>query len=72
MTTDLTRLQHELESRVLDRTGRRVLDLDVEIRQDRVILHGRTTTYHVKQLAQHGVRECLPEVVLENEIVVCR
>ena len=49
-----------------------VQDLDVEIRQDRVILHGRTTTYHVKQLAQHGVRECLPEVVLENEIVVCQ
>src|SRR5262245_47366219 len=72
MTCDIAELRHALESRVLDLTGRRVLDLDIEVRQDRVILHGRTKTYHVKQLAQEGVLECLPEVDLENAIEVCR
>ena len=36
-----------------------------------MVLRGLTTTYHVKQLAQHGVRHLLPpHVRLENVIVV--
>jgi hypothetical protein len=63
-------LQHELEHRISLRTGRRVRDLSVELRPERVVLRGRATNYYVKQLAQHGVRELLPHVRLENVIVV--
>jgi hypothetical protein len=63
-------LQHELEHRVLWRTGRRIRDLAIELRPERVILRGRASTYYLKQLAQHGVRDVLPHVVLENAIMV--
>jgi hypothetical protein len=60
----------ELLEHVRHRTGRRVLGLAVEMRPDGVVLRGRTATYHVKQLAQQGVREMLPDVRLHNAIVV--
>ncbi len=63
-------LQAEVEQCVQDRTGRRIRDLAVEVRPERVVLRGRAATFYVKQLAQHGVREVLPEVSLENAIVV--
>ena len=63
-------LQTELEHQVLARTGRRVHNLAIELSPERVILRGRSTSYYVKQLAQHGVREVLPYVSLENAIVV--
>ena len=59
-----------LERSVLARTGRQVRDLAVEMRPGHVVLHGRARTYYVKQLAQHGVRDVLPHVALENAIVV--
>ena len=70
MVQNFRQLREELESRVKARTGRRVLNLDFELLPERIILHGRTTTFHVKQLAQHGVRDVLPEVRLENAIIV--
>jgi hypothetical protein len=63
-------LQCELERRVHNRTGRRIRDLAIELAPECVILHGRATTYYVKQLAQHGIRDVLPQVPLENAIVV--
>jgi len=63
-------LQHELEHRISLRTGRRVRNLTVELRPERVVLRGLATNYYVKQLAQHGVRELLPDVNLENIIIV--
>jgi hypothetical protein len=65
-----SQLQRELERQVLARTGRRVRDLSIELYSERVILRGQTATYYVKQLAQHGVRDILPHVRLENAIVV--
>ena len=58
--------------RVADRTGRRVRNLEIEIATggDRVVLRGRANSYHVKQLAQQGAREALPDASLENAIVV--
>ncbi|AMV22838.1 hypothetical protein VT84_00400 [Gemmata sp. SH-PL17] len=58
--------------RVADRTSRRVQNLEVEIATggDRVVLRGRASSYHVKQLAQQGAREALPHARLENAIVV--
>ena len=70
MMLDFPRIRKELETRVRARTGGRLRNLDIELSPEGVVLHGETTTFHVKQLAQHGVRECLPDVRLENAIVV--
>jgi hypothetical protein len=61
-----------IAQRIADRTGRRVKNLVVEVGAggDSVILRGRTTSFHVKQLAQQGAREALPDAHLENAIVV--
>jgi hypothetical protein len=67
---DSPQLQDELHQRILDRTGRRVRNLAIELSPERVILRGQAATYYVKQLAQHGVRDLLPHVSLENTIVV--
>jgi hypothetical protein len=58
--------------RVAARTNRRVRNLVVEVATggDRVVLRGRATSYHVKQLAQQAAREALPHAHLENAIVV--
>jgi hypothetical protein len=63
-------LRQELEQRVQARTGRRVRQLAIELSPERVVLRGVAASYHVKQLAQHGIRDLLPQVRLENAIVV--
>lgn len=68
--TDFLSLQRELETRVLARTGRRVRGLDIELSTECVKLSGETKEYYVKQLAQQSVRELLPNVRLENAIIV--
>ena len=70
MPSDLRKLRTDLERVVLARTGRRVRDLGIELRAERIVLHGRAVSFHVKQLAQQGVREILPHVQLENAIEV--
>ena len=72
MGADLTRLREELETRVQTRTGRRVRNLAIQVSPEGVVLQGQATSYYIKQLAQHGVREYLPEVRLENTITVAR
>lgn len=63
-------LTGELETHVQVRTGRRIRNLRIELSAESVVLRGQTTTYYAKQLAQHGVRDLLPHVRLENAIVV--
>ena len=70
MTQHIPKLQQELEDQVQTRTGRRVRNLAIELRPERVVLHGYTSTYYIKQLAQHGIRDVLPHVYLENAILV--
>jgi hypothetical protein len=65
-----SQLRRELEERVHARTGRRVRQLAIDLSPERVVLRGVAASYHVKQLAQHGVRDVLPQVRLENAIVV--
>jgi hypothetical protein len=65
-------LRRQLEQHILARTGRRIANLSVEVRGDQVVLRGRVSCFHVKQLAQHGVREVLPTVPLKNAITVER
>jgi hypothetical protein len=63
-------LRDDLERQVLSRTGRRVRDLAVELRPEGIVLRGVAQSYYIKQLAQHGVRDVMPHVRLENAIVV--
>ena len=70
MSTNPPTLAEIVRERVASRTGRRVRDLAVEVRAGRVVLRGRANSFHVKQLAQHEVRELFPEARLENAIVV--
>jgi hypothetical protein len=63
-------LLDELERHIAVRTGRRIRNLAIEMHEEQVILRGQTTSYYIKQLAQHGLRELLPHVRLDNTIVV--
>ena len=63
-------VQDELERRVQTRTGRRVRNLRVELTPERVVLRGQATSYYVKQLAFHGIRELLPRASVDNDIAV--
>jgi hypothetical protein len=72
MVMSFSQLQQDLEQRVSLRTGRRVRNLAIELEPERVVLRGLTNTFHVKQLAQHGIREMLPDMRLDNVIVVER
>jgi hypothetical protein len=62
--------REELERHILDRTGRRVHGLRVEVRDERVVLRGRTSSFYIKQLAQHCVWDVMPQARLENGIEV--
>jgi hypothetical protein len=64
------RLDELVAERVLARTGRRVLDLSVEVTDETVTLRGRARSFHVKQLALNGVRDVLPNAALRNDIRV--
>jgi hypothetical protein len=70
MWQDSSQVLSQLEHQIRSRTGRRLRDLSIEMRPERIILRGRTTTYYVKQLAQHGVRDIFPQICLENVIDV--
>jgi osmotically-inducible protein OsmY len=63
-------LKLKLEQRVQIRAGRRIRNLRVEVSRERIVLRGQTDTYYAKQMAQHGVRDLLPEAHLENAITV--
>ncbi len=67
---ETTAIQDELERCVLQRTGRRVRELSIELFDEHVVLHGHVDTFYVKQLAQSGVRDLLPQVQLDNAIIV--
>jgi hypothetical protein len=64
------RLRQDLARRVHERTGQRVRDLTIEVGTNGIVLRGRSPSYYVKQLAQQGVWELLPNVGLRNAIVV--
>ncbi|HZZ82139.1 MAG TPA: hypothetical protein VFE62_26810 [Gemmataceae bacterium] len=68
---DFAGLQKELTSKVLARTGNQLQNLGIELSPEGIRLFGETSTFYVKQLAQHCVRQVLPEVRLVNEISVC-
>jgi hypothetical protein len=65
-----SQIQLELEQHVKMRTGGRVRNLAIELDHHQVILHGQTSSYYVKQLAQHSVHGLLPHLLLANRIEV--
>lgn len=67
---DFPGLQKELQSKVMARTGSQLQNLGIELSPEGIRLFGQTTTFYVKQLAQHCVRELLPDVRLVNDILV--
>ena len=70
MSMNSPNLADSILQSVSTRTSRRVRDLVVEVGPDGVTLRGRAASFHIKQLAQHGVRELLPKARVENAIVV--
>jgi hypothetical protein len=60
-----------LEMVVQRRLGSRVRDFRLVSRPDGIILQGRASTYHAKQLAQHAVMEASDEPIVANDIEVC-
>lgn len=69
MATDLPDIL-ELERLVRMRTQHRVKELSIAIEHGRIVLHGRVNSFHLKQLAQHGILDVLPNGRLVNAIVV--
>lgn len=63
IATEITRLIEE-------RTHQRLKNLTVEVDRDAVVLRGRAHSFHIKQLAQHGVMDLLPGVRVLNAIEV--
>jgi len=63
-------LQADLVRAVIDRVHFRIHDLQIDVTNEGVVLHGRSETYYVKQLAQQAVLERGPFEQLENHIVV--
>lgn len=59
-----------LELLVQRRLGNQVRDLRLVVRQDGLILRGRSATYHAKQLAQHAAMELSDLPVIANDIEV--
>ena len=70
MTAMPKRIFELLAERVQLRTGRRVPDLRIEVRDDEIVLLGTVRSFHIKQLALRGAREIVPELRLRNSIAV--
>ena len=62
--------EEQLENMLIRRLGNRIRDLRVIFLPDGLILQGRTSTYHAKQIAQHVAMEEANLPILANEIVV--
>ncbi len=60
-----------IEGHIDRRASGRIRDLHVEYSDDSIILHGRSRTYHDKQLAQQAVLDLTDGYpLLTNQIVV--
>ena len=72
MSTTPPTLTDLVLQRVVARTNRRVRNLAIEVEAtgERVVLRGRANSFYVKQLAQEGAQEALPDAHLVNAIVV--
>jgi hypothetical protein len=60
----------DLVKQVIDKTGRRIRNLSVDVESENVVLHGQASSYYLKQLAQHCIQDVMPQVRLKNDIEV--
>lgn len=65
-------LADTIHSRIMERLGGRMHELEVLSDGDRVVLRGRCSTYYSKQLAQHEALGVLEEEHLLNQITVTK
>jgi hypothetical protein len=70
MSTKPPSLVEVVRQRVMNRTGSRVRGLEVEVGTGSVVLRGKAMSFHVKQLAQTGAREVMPDAQVKNAIEV--
>lgn len=67
----VTYLPHEeLETLLHRRLGNRIRDLRILVAPGGLVLQGRTSTYHAKQLAQHAAMDLADLPILANNIEV--
>jgi len=57
--TECLDLERSIEQQIARSTMGRLRRLSVEVTPERVVVHGFTSSYYVKQLALHGVQEVL-------------
>ncbi len=70
--TPIRSLAERLEGYIEQRACGRIRDLHVICHGSRIILEGRSRTYHAKQLAQEAVLDLTDgQVDLTNHIMVC-
>jgi hypothetical protein len=62
----------ELTDLVSAMIGRRIRDLRIEVHRGGLVIRGRATSFHVKQLALHTVMTVSDLPVSANEIVVTK
>jgi hypothetical protein len=60
----------ELRDTILEWTNHRVWNLSVELDSGAVVLRGFANSFHMKQLAQEGVRKKAPSLLVKNAITV--
>ena len=59
-----------LENQINQRVGNRVQSLQLMLTEEGLIIQGRATTYHAKQIVQHTIMECSDLPIVRNEIEV--
>lgn len=52
-------VERTIEQQVRQRTWGRIHRLQVEVIEDRVVLHGQTSSYYIKQMALQGALEVI-------------
>ena len=59
MTTGPRAFEEMIKDRIVQHTCGKICSLQVEVASDRVIIHGRASSYYLKQLALQGARDAL-------------
>lgn len=59
-----------IESQVLNKIGSRLSEFSVDEVEDHLVLRGRASSYHVKQLVQHEVMGLTDQRIRSNQIEV--
>lgn len=65
-----TEFASSLITKIQARTHGQVRELRVEVKDEQVVLQGRTRTHYAKQLAQHGAMDYVRGQRVVNQIVV--